>query len=67
MNKFLAGTAIILSLAMINGRSMAQKTDFKATTYELFVGGKVNQWGSIIKKMEKELKKEEGKLTESFY
>lgn len=54
MNKFLAGTAIILSLAMINGRGMAQKTDYKATTYELFVGGKVNQWGSVIKKMEKD-------------
>lgn len=54
MNKILAASAIILSLSMINGRSMAQKIDYKATTYKLFVNGKVNQWGTIIKKMDKD-------------
>lgn len=54
MNKILATTAIILSLSMINGKSMGQKIDYKATTYNLFVNGKVNQWGTIINKMEKD-------------
>lgn len=54
MNKILTVTAIILSLTFTTWRGMAQKTDYKATTYKLFVGGKVNQWGTIIKKMEKD-------------
>lgn len=54
MNKIIAASALILSLSMTNVKSMAQKIDYKATTYKLFVSGKVSQWGTIIKKMEKD-------------
>ncbi|MEG1573854.1 MAG: hypothetical protein RR293_02055 [Bacteroidales bacterium] len=53
--------ATILSIFLaccIATDTMAQRIDYKATTYRLFIDGKVRQWGVIIDKMENDPEKQ---------
>lgn len=56
--KKLATIFILLSVCCIAIDTMAQRIDYKATTYKLFTEGKVRQWGTIIDKMEKDPEKQ---------